>query len=101
MVRTSAINFFALGQVHGGGLQSEGIAHVLRNGVKQLHHVFRGQQLLAEEVEALDFLAPASGILGFAAGALRQPASQNRAGQKRQQGNPVLRIGDGKSPDRR
>jgi hypothetical protein len=73
---------------------------VSRNHVDQFPDVFRNQQLLAESVQALDLVAALIGFQSLAPGPLRKLTGQYGGDQKSEQGDPVLRIGDGKSQNR-
>ena len=48
-----------------------------------------------------NFAAAAVGDIGFAPDAAGKPAAGNRSHQKREQRDPVLRVGDGERSDRR
>ncbi len=75
--------------------------HIFRQRIQQFENILRCQQPLAQTEKPLHFAAALLRSLGLAARAFRQIAGHQRRHQKGEQRDPVLRIGDGESPDRR
>src|SRR5712691_1181427 len=64
------------------GRNVERLDDVVGDGVQQLQNVIRGQQLLAEAVEAFQFAAAADGLLRLLSRAVRQLTGNQRGGEK-------------------
>src|SRR5580658_8784748 len=90
-----------IGGHDGDIMHGESFLHVAGQRVEQFENVIGGEQALAQSEEALDFAAAKLGALGFVAGALGEIAGNQSSEKKGEERNPVLRIGDGKSSDRR
>ncbi len=87
-------------EVERGGSGAEGFNDVVGDGVQQGDGVAGNEQALAEGVEAFGFVALALGAQGFAPGACGELTDDERGGEEGQEGDPILRVGDGEGADR-
>ncbi len=86
---------------HSGEVGAEDLDHLDGNCIDQAEHVVRGQHLLAEGVELLQFAAAAVGVVGLPPRTFGELAGNDGSEQKGEERNPVLRIGDGEGANRR
>ena len=92
--RAGAVDFLLLGEEERRRSHLEHVHDLGGNPVEQLHHVAGFEQPLAESVEPLDIALARGSIRGLLPGARRKAAGKNGDHEKRDQGDPILRIGD-------
>lgn len=88
-------------EVEHDGLGRGGDADQVGKGVDEGGDVFGLEEFAAEGEEDFEFLLTVSGVAGFVAGFLREPAADDAGGKEGEEGEPVLRVGDGEGADGR
>src|SRR5208283_3915666 len=89
------------GEIERDGRAVEGVGHAGGDEVEQLGDVLRLQQLTAEAVEHLGFEAACVCLVRLLADAAGQMAGVDGCAEKDEESDPVLRVVDGESADRR
>ena len=74
--RTIDVTF--LGKINDRGRHTEGLDHVIGNGIQQLQNVVSRQQLLTEAVKAFQFTAPADRFFRLLPRPIRQLTGDSR-----------------------
>ncbi len=99
--RAGAVDLAGAPVIEHGGAQSENFRQLARKLFGDRLHGIDEQDGAAEGVQALDVALAIHRVQGLLLHARREPAGDERGGEKAEERDPVLRIGDGELSDGR